>query len=86
MTSYTFRPVSIAADRDRLIVGPPATRQDAPQSDGFEDGWRTYYESTFNPARLNPTVMRGHMAKKYWKNLQVMIITQSAYLPLTKQK
>jgi len=56
-------------DRDRLIVGPPARREDAPESDAFEGGWRSYYESIFNPARLNPTVMRGHMAKKYWKNL-----------------
>ncbi|MBA2589306.1 MAG: UdgX family uracil-DNA binding protein [Alphaproteobacteria bacterium] len=60
---------SLHLDRDRLVVGPPAQRSDAPQSDGFEEGWRTYYESTFNPARLNPTVMRSHMAKKYWKNL-----------------
>ena len=56
-------------DRDRLIPGPPARREDAPQSDAFEAGWRSYYESIFNPARLNPKVMRGHMAGKYWKNL-----------------
>jgi len=56
-------------DRDRLMIGPPARREDAPESDAFEAGWRSYYESIFNPARLNPTVMRGHMAKKYWKNL-----------------
>jgi DNA polymerase len=56
-------------DRDRLILGPPARREDAPQSDAFETGWRSYYESIFNPARLNPKVMRGHMARKYWKNM-----------------
>ena len=56
-------------DGDRLMMGPPARREDVPQSDSFEAGWRIYYESIFNPARLNPTVMRGHMAKKYWKNL-----------------
>jgi probable DNA metabolism protein len=56
-------------DRDHLILGPPARRQDAPESDAFEGGWRSYYESIFNPARLNPTVMRGHMAKRYWRNL-----------------
>jgi probable DNA metabolism protein len=56
-------------DRDRLLIGPPARRKDAPLSDSFEAGWRSYYESTFNPARLNPAVMRGHMAKKYWKNM-----------------
>jgi DNA polymerase len=60
---------SLYWDRARLTIGPPARRQDAPSADAFEEGWRGYYESTFNPARLNPTVMRGHMAKKYWKNL-----------------
>jgi DNA polymerase len=60
---------SLYWDRVRLTIGPPARRQDAPSADAFEEGWRGYYESTFNPARLNPTVMRGHMAKKYWKNL-----------------
>jgi probable DNA metabolism protein len=60
---------SLHWDRENLVVGPPARREDAPQGDAFEAGWRTYYESTFNPARLNPDVMRGHMAKKYWKNL-----------------
>ena len=52
-----------------LLIGPPAERGDAPQSDPFEAGWRGYYESTFNPARVNPDLMRSHMAKKYWKNM-----------------
>lgn len=56
-------------DRKNLRFGPPARRQDAPFSDPFEAGWQGYYESTFNPARLNLAVTRGHMAKKYWKNL-----------------
>lgn len=60
---------SLYWNRERLIIGPPARREDAPAGDDFEAGWRLYYESIFNPARLNPTVMRGHMAKKYWKNL-----------------
>ncbi len=38
-------------------------------SDGKEDLWRTYYASIFNPARLNPTLMRQHMPQRYWKNL-----------------
>ena len=56
-------------DRTHLTMGPPASKADAPPGDDFEAGWRSYYESTFNPARLNPGVMRSHMAKKYWKNL-----------------
>ena len=56
-------------DRERLMLGPPARQADAPGSDPFEAGWQTYYESIFNPARLNPEAMRGHMPKKYWNNL-----------------
>ena len=60
---------SVHWDRVRLTFGPAACRGDAPDADPLEAGWRKYYESTFNPARLNPAAMRGHMAKKYWKNM-----------------
>ncbi len=40
-------------DRRALRFGPPARKQDAPTSDPFEAGWRDYYESIFNPARVN---------------------------------
>ncbi|HEY4274542.1 MAG TPA: UdgX family uracil-DNA binding protein [Rhizomicrobium sp.] len=60
---------SLHWDRARLTIGPPARAEDVPAGDAFEDGWRRYYESTFNPARLNPDLMRSHMAKKYWRNL-----------------
>jgi DNA polymerase len=56
-------------DRETLTVGPPAKKSDAPDADAFEAAWRRYYESTFNPARANPKLMRQHMPKKYWRNL-----------------
>lgn len=56
-------------DRTRLSYGPPASRDEAPDGDPFEDGWRGYYESTFNPARVNLAATRAEMPKKYWKNL-----------------
>lgn len=56
-------------DRKELSFGPPARREDAPSEDSFEEGWRGYYESVFNPARVNPTAMRAEMPKKYWRNL-----------------
>jgi probable DNA metabolism protein len=31
--------------------------------------WRTYYRHIFNPARLNPTVMRQHMPGRFWQHL-----------------
>ncbi|HEY4043903.1 MAG TPA: UdgX family uracil-DNA binding protein [Rhodopila sp.] len=60
---------SLHWDRERLIVGPPGKRSDVPDSDGFEAGWTQYYESTFNPARVNPALMRKEMPVRYWRNL-----------------
>ncbi|WP_238255255.1 UdgX family uracil-DNA binding protein [Methylorubrum podarium] len=52
-----------------LRFGPPGRREDVPDGDGFEAGWRDYYESTFNPARLNLDAMRAEMPRKYWRNM-----------------
>ena len=60
---------SMRWDRTALVFGPPARRADAPTSDRFEEGWRDYYESVFNPARVNPRAMRAEMPKKYWRNM-----------------
>ncbi|MFN3353578.1 MAG: UdgX family uracil-DNA binding protein [Brevundimonas sp.] len=56
-------------DGEALGFGPPATADMAPQDDEVEDFWRTYYASTFNPARLRVKAMQGEMPKRYWKNL-----------------
>lgn len=60
---------SMRWDRKTLFFGPPARREDAPAGDSFEEGWRGYYESVFNPARVNPAAMRAEMPKKYWRNM-----------------
>ena len=52
-----------------LAFGPGVPREHAPQSDDFEDLWRTYYASIFNPARTNLNAMRSEMPVRYWKNL-----------------
>jgi uracil-DNA glycosylase len=56
-------------DGDALSFGPPATRDMAPQEDEVEEFWKTYYASTFNPARLKTRTMQGEMPKRYWANL-----------------
>ena len=56
-------------DGEDLAFGPPATRDMAPQEDEIEEFWKTYYASTFNPARLKVKTMQGEMAKRYWANL-----------------
>jgi DNA polymerase len=60
---------SMRWNRATLSFGPPGRREDAPDQDSFEEGWRGYYESVFNPARVNPTAMRAEMPKKYWRNM-----------------
>jgi DNA polymerase len=54
---------------DTLELTAGAVRADAPDGDVLEATWRTYYASTFNPARLKPRAMRKEMPKKYWRNL-----------------
>ncbi len=39
------------------------------QGDGSEALWRAYYTHTFNPARVNPGIMQGHMPTRFWKGL-----------------
>ena len=46
------------------------------EADAAEDLWRTYFASIFNPARLNPTMMRSEMPQKYWK-----LLPEAALLP-----
>ncbi len=60
---------SLHWDTHGLTLGPPGERGQAPADDDLEPAWLAYYESIFNPARLNPNVMRGHMPVKYWRNL-----------------
>ena len=56
-------------DTRDLTFGPPGTRDMAPAEDEVEEFWKTYYASTFNPARLKTKTMQGEMPKRYWKNL-----------------
>jgi len=56
-------------DGSALHMLPGASKADAPESDSLEEIWKTYYASTFNPARLKVKAMQAEMPKKYWKNL-----------------
>ncbi|CAN5213588.1 UdgX family uracil-DNA binding protein [soil metagenome] len=56
-------------DRGALSISPGADPADAPSQDAQEEMWRTYYASIFNPARLNPVMMKQEMPRRYWRNL-----------------
>jgi len=56
-------------NREALAFLPPDASLGHPADDAAEGLWLTYYESIFNPARLNVTAMQRHMPQKYWSNL-----------------
>ena len=63
-------------DGERVAFTPGVPRSEAPTEDVLESLWRTYYASTFNPARLRPGAMRAEMPVRYWKNLpEAQLIT-----------
>lgn len=61
-------------DGQALTFGPPATRDMAPSEDEVEEFWKTYYASTFNPARLKTKTMQGEMPRRYWRNLPEAVL------------
>lgn len=56
-------------DEGEVTFTAGATKADAPDGDPVEEVWRTYYQSTFNPARLKVRAMTKEMPKRYWHNL-----------------
>ncbi|MGZ9058904.1 MAG: UdgX family uracil-DNA binding protein [Burkholderiaceae bacterium] len=60
---------SLLWDGTQLALAAGAPRSEAPNGDALEELWRTYYASTFNPARANVKVTQGHMPRKFWAHL-----------------
>lgn len=56
-------------DGASLAITPALPRAAAPGADELEPLWRTYYASTFNPARVRTNAMRAEMPMRYWRNL-----------------
>ena len=58
----------------KLLIGSGAKKSDVDISDSCEDLWKTYFASTFNPARLKVGAMMSEMPKKYWHNLPEAVL------------
>lgn len=56
-------------DTRELSYGPGVPRSEAPSGDALEDLWRAYYQSTFNPARVNLKQLRVHMPERRWSTM-----------------
>jgi len=65
-------PIGTASwDRETLAFGPAVTApsEAVPANDESGELWKTYYRTTFNPARLRIDAMTAEMPKHYWRNL-----------------
>lgn len=60
----------------KLTFGPGLSQQDFQHEDPFDDVWKTYYKSIFNPARVKIKMMKTEMAPKYWSALPEAEIIQ----------
>jgi uracil-DNA glycosylase len=60
---------SVDWNGNSLRFGPGALKAYAPLADAGEQLWLTYYQNTFNPARLKLKAMQKEMPRRYWKNL-----------------
>jgi probable DNA metabolism protein len=60
---------SVFWDGETLVFGEGGRKADVPPDDAAEADWKTYFASTFNPARLKVSMMKSEMPMKYWRNL-----------------
>ncbi|MEM7812705.1 MAG: TIGR03915 family putative DNA repair protein, partial [Planctomycetota bacterium] len=60
---------SVGWDLENLTCGPGMPRSAAPAGDDLEDLWKTYYRSTFNPARVKVKAMQAEMPQKQWPTM-----------------
>jgi DNA polymerase len=60
---------SVSWDGHRLCFTPGVPSREAPSPDELESLWKTYYASTFNPARLRPRAMKKEMPVRHWRTL-----------------
>lgn len=56
-------------DLKNLTYGPGMEQHEFDARDDWDEVWKTYYKSIFNPARLKLKAMRAEMSPKYWASM-----------------
>lgn len=56
-------------DLKKLTFGPGMPQRDFQTRDNWDEVWKTYYKSIFNPARIKIKMMKSEMAPKYWSSM-----------------
>lgn len=63
-------------DLKELTYGDGMQQADFDHLDPFDEVWKTYYSSIFNPARLKIKMMKTEMPTKYWSSMPESEIIQ----------
>jgi probable DNA metabolism protein len=61
-------------DGEVLHFGPGAPRSEAPRDDELEELFRTYYRSTYNPARVNLKLFRHHVPRGFQRDMPELTV------------
>ena len=56
-------------DLKNLTFGPGMEQNDFSVTDHWDEVWKTYYKSIFNPARIKIKMMKSEMSPKYWSSM-----------------
>ena len=56
-------------DTERLLFSEGIPQNQFPHLDDFDEVWKTYYRSIFNPARVMIKAMKKEFSPKYWRSL-----------------
>lgn len=56
-------------DLKNLTFGPGMPQHDFQTIDDWDEVWKTYYKSIFNPARIKIKMMKSEMSPKYWSSM-----------------
>lgn len=56
-------------DLKELTFGPGMEQKDFHTTDNWDELWKSYYKSIFNPARIKIKMMKSEMSPKYWSSM-----------------
>jgi probable DNA metabolism protein len=76
---------SVSWDLSLLRYGPGMPRAEAPADDELEELYRTYYRSTYNPARANLKLFRHHVPQAFQREMPELTVLSELTKPMAKQ-
>lgn len=60
---------SVHWNGEQLHYAPGVPASEAPREDAWEELWKTFYASIFNPARIKIDMMKREMPVRYWHTM-----------------